>query len=90
MAGGCADRQATTQQLHGTQWATFCRELRDASYRRRNGADTKTACRNRASLAEQIRMRTGSLEANRFALNAINQEPIGFDVQIAVGLPLAF
>ena len=41
------------------------------------------------SLAEQVGVRPGALEANRFAIHTVNQDPIGFDVKVAAWLPFA-
>ena len=40
--------------------------------------------------AKEVGMRTGALEANIGALYRIDQDPIRFDVEIAVGGPFAF
>ena len=40
-------------------------------------------------LTEQVGVRPGALEANRFTIHTVNQDPIGFDVKVAAWLPFA-
>lgn len=42
------------------------------------------------SLTEKIGVRAGTLEANRVTVHAVNQYPIGFDMQVAPWLPFTF
>ncbi len=44
----------------------------------------------RDSLAEKIRVRTGTPKANRIIIGVVNQNPIGFDMKVAAWLPFAF
>lgn len=55
----------------------------------RNAVAEKTG-RLSGSLVKQVRMPAGTLEAHCIAIDAIDQQPVRFDVQIPEALPVAF